>query len=146
MPEVEILLGSKSDLPHAEKCATMLARFGISSEVHVASAHRNPDRVETIVKGSDAQVFIAMAGMAAALPGVVAARTLKPVIGVPLSGKVPFDSLLSIAQMPRGVPVATVAVDGAENAALLAAEILAMRLPQILEKLRAYRAEWDRET
>ncbi len=145
MAEVAIVLGSKSDLAQAEKAHAALARLGITSTVQVASAHRNPERLDAIIRDSDARIFIAMAGMAAALPGVIASRTTRPVIGVPLSGGVAMDSLLSIVQMPRGVPVATVAVDGAENAALLAAEILALSNPKIETELARYRQAWKEE-
>lgn len=145
MVDVAILLGSKSDIQHAKKCAQVLSDFGLSSSISVASAHRTPDRVDRLVKGSDASVFVAMAGMSAALPGTVAARTLKPVIGVPLSGKLSLDSVLSTLQMPRGVPVASVALDGAENAALLAVEILSLQRKDLVKRLEDYRAEWEKE-
>ena len=100
MPRVSIILGSKSDLPVAEKTIRVLKDFSVSYEMNVASAHRTPDRVENLVKNSDADVFIAIAGLSAALPGVVASFTIKPVIGVPVSGKLNLDSLLSVVQMP----------------------------------------------
>jgi 5-(carboxyamino)imidazole ribonucleotide mutase len=107
--------------------------------VIVASAHRTPERVKRIVEGSDAKVFIAIAGLAAALPGAVAAYTTKPVIGVPVSGKVNLDSILSIVQMPRGIPIAAVGLDNGENAALLAAEILALNSDDINKRIKNYR-------
>ncbi len=126
MADVMILMGSKSDLAIGEKAVKVLKDFGISHEMHVASAHRTPAYVEDLVKNRGAKVFIGMAGVAAALPGVIAAMTTKPVIGVPVGGKVPFDSLLSIVQMPPGIPVATVGVDRGDNAAFLAAQILGL--------------------
>lgn len=127
--DVTILLGSKSDLPIAKKCTAILDMFGVPYQLRIASAHRAPAMVEQIVRDAEAggcTVFIAMAGLAAALPGAVAAITTKPVIGVPCGGKVPFDSLLSIAQLPPGVPAATVGVDRGENAGYLATQILAL--------------------
>ncbi|MDD4256160.1 MAG: 5-(carboxyamino)imidazole ribonucleotide mutase [Methanofollis sp.] len=126
MPDVAIITGSASDSAIAEKARTVLDEYGISCELQVISAHRDPDRLENYVQASDAKVFICIAGMAAALPGVVASKTKKPVIGVPVSGKHlgGLDALLSVVQMPKGVPVACVALDGGENAAHLAARIL----------------------
>ena len=112
--DVCIILGSKSDLPVANKCVSVLDEFSISHEVRVASAHRAPKYLESVIESaieSGCRVFIGMAGMAAALPGVIASMTTLPVIGVPVGGKVPLDSLLSIVQMPPGMPVATVGVD-----------------------------------
>jgi 5-(carboxyamino)imidazole ribonucleotide mutase len=143
--KVVVLVGSKSDLEIAEKVRERLTAFEIPCDVHVASAHRNPDKVDRLVRDPDADVFVAMAGLSAALPGVVAARTLKPVIGVPLHRGLGLDSLLSVVQMPPGIPVAAVGLDAAENAALLAAEILATRFPQVLPHLEAYRAKWREE-
>ena len=116
-------------MPVAEKCTKILEHFDVPYQLRVASAHRSPKFVESIV--SDAEdggctVFIAMAGLAAALPGAVAAITTKPVIGVPCGGRVPFDSLLSIAQLPPGVPAATVGVDRGDNAGYLAVQMLAL--------------------
>lgn len=145
MVEVAILVGSRSDLSHAGKCAQLLTDFGVTHALSVVSAHRTPGRVDRIVDGSDARVFIAMAGMSAALAGAVAARTVRPVIGVPLSGKLSLDSVLSTLQMPRGVPVAAVSLDGAENAALLAVEMLSLQRPELVERLKAYRAQWENE-
>ncbi|MDP6921093.1 MAG: 5-(carboxyamino)imidazole ribonucleotide mutase [Candidatus Thalassarchaeum sp.] len=127
--DVCILLGSKSDLHVADKCSAVLSEFGIAHEVRVASAHRAPKYLENVVTSAiedGCKVFVGMAGMAAALPGVVAAMTTLPVIGVPVGGKVPLDSLLSIVQMPPGMPVATVGVDRGDNAAVLAVQILSL--------------------
>jgi 5-(carboxyamino)imidazole ribonucleotide mutase len=140
--KVSILVGSKSDLEMAEKVRSRLEALGIPSAVHVASAHRTPERVDALAKDPEVEVFVAIAGLSAALPGTVAARTLKPVVGLPLNRGLGLDSLLSIAQMPPGVPVATVGLDNAENAALLAAHILALKHPEIEERLRQYRAKW----
>lgn len=126
MPRVSIILGSKSDLPVAEKATAVLKDLSISYGITVASAHRTPERVKDLVENSDADVFIAIAGLSAALPGVVASLTVKPVIGVPVSGKLNIDSLLSVVQMPGGIPVAAVGLDRGDNATILAAEILAV--------------------
>ena len=128
--EVTILLGSSSDMPIAEKCTKILNQFSVDYQLRVASAHRSPKFVEQIIHDTEAdgcKVFIAMAGLAAALPGAVAALTTKPVIGVPCGGKVPFDSLLSIVQLPPGVPAATVGVDRGDNAGYLAVQMLALQ-------------------
>ncbi|TAJ45537.1 5-(carboxyamino)imidazole ribonucleotide mutase [Methanofollis fontis] len=126
MPDVAIITGSASDAVIAEKAVKVLEEYGISHDMQVISAHRDPDRLDDYIASSDARIFICIAGMAAALPGVVASKTKRPVIGVPVSGTLMggLDALLSIVQMPRGVPVACVAVDGGENAAHLAARIL----------------------
>ena len=143
-----VVTGSASDLPEIEKLKPLLERFGLSHRIEVASAHRQPARLHRILAEAEqggTEVFIAAAGMAAHLPGVVASLTDKPVIGVPLaSGPLAgFDALLSIVQMPPGVPVATVAVGGAgaRNAAVLAARILALKDPAVAAALAAYRQE-----
>lgn len=141
MSKVSIIMGSKSDLKVAEKALAILNKFGVEFDINVASAHRTPARVEELVKGSDADVFIAIAGLSAALPGVVASFTVKPVIGVPVSGAVNFDALLSVVQMPPGIPVAAVGLDRGDNAAVLAVEMLAMRDDALAGKLMNYRAE-----
>jgi 5-(carboxyamino)imidazole ribonucleotide mutase len=138
---VLVLMGSPSDKSIADKAKEILEEFDISYEIVVVSAHRTPDKLVKTVKGSDAQVFIAIAGLSAALPGAVAAQTTRPVIGVPVSGKVNLDSILAIVQMPKGVPVATVGLDRGDNAALLAAEILALNNPQLAAKLEDYRSK-----
>jgi 5-(carboxyamino)imidazole ribonucleotide mutase len=144
--KVVVLVGSKSDLEIAEKVRIRLTEFHVPCEVHVASAHRNPEKVDRLVADPSADVFIAMAGLSAALPGVVAARTLKPVIGVPLHRGLGLDSLLSVVQMPPGIPVAAVGLDAAENAALLATSILALRYPELVEALTRYRMKWREES
>jgi len=143
--KVTVLVGSKSDLEIAEKVRARLDAFHVPCEVHVASAHRNPEKVDRLVGDPATDVFIAMAGLSAALPGVVAARTLKPVIGVPLHRGLGLDSLLSVVQMPPGIPVAAVGLDAAENAALLATAILALQHPELTQALQAYRAKWREE-
>jgi 5-(carboxyamino)imidazole ribonucleotide mutase len=144
--KVTIVVGSKSDLESAEKVRARLAEFHVPADVHVASAHRTPERVDRLAADPEVDVFIAMAGLSAALPGTVAARTLKPVIGVPLLGKgLGLDSLLSVVQMPPGVPVAAVGLDNAENAALLAVHILALKYPELADGLQRYRARWREE-
>lgn len=136
---VSIILGSKSDHPVAKKVMEILKEFGIPYEITVASAHRTPQLVKDFVENSTADVFIAIAGLSAALPGTIAAHTTRPVIGVPVSGKVNLDSILSIVQMPPGIPVASVGLDGGENAALLAAEIIALKDEKVRERLDGHR-------
>ena len=135
--KVLILIGSESDMEHAKKCAAKLDEFGVENKIEVASAHRNPEKVEELVSNSDAKVFVAMAGLSAALPGVVASKTIKPVIGVPLNVKLDgLDALLSVMQMPSGVPVASVGIDNAKNAAFLAMRILALNDSELAAKLK----------
>lgn len=134
-----IIMGSASDKDVAEKAVRVLRELEVAYEIHVCSAHRSPDRLTSIVRGSGAGVFIAIAGLSAALPGAVAAHTAKPVIGVPVSGKVNMDSLLSVVQMPPGIPVAAVGLDRGDNAAVLAAEILALSDDGTAEAVRKYR-------
>ena len=141
MSRVSIILGSKSDMPVAEKAIAILRRFGIDFDIAVASAHRTPARVEELVKNSSADVFIAIAGLSAALPGSVAALTVKPVIGVPVSGKLNLDSILSIVQLPPGIPVAALGLDRGDNAAILAAEILSIGDEAVAKALQDYRRE-----
>ena len=125
MVTIAILIGSESDRQIAQKAEKVLDKAGVDYDIQVLSAHRNPVELEEYIRESDAQVFIAIAGLSAALPGVVASRTKKPVIGVPVSSKLGgLDALLSIAQMPKGVPVACVGIDNGENAAYLALRIL----------------------
>lgn len=139
--KVAIIMGSDSDWGVMKAAVDTLKKFGVNVEVTVASAHRTPQKVYDSVKNSDAQIFIAAAGMAAHLAGVTASLTTKPVIGVPINSE-PFkglDSLLSTVQMPSGVPVATMAVNGAKNAALFAVEILALQDDTLAEKLITFR-------
>ena len=142
-PIVSIIMGSTSDLPVMEKAAQLLNDLHVPFEMNALSAHRTPEAVEEFAKGArkrGIKVIIAAAGMAAALPGVIAANTTLPVIGVPIKGSVldGVDALYSIIQMPPGIPVATVAINGAMNAAILAAKILAASDSELLEKLKAY--------
>ena len=140
MNKVTIILGSISDKAIFEKCRAVLDEFGIQYELKIASAHRSPEKVREIVKNSEADVFIAVAGLSAALPGLIAAETTKPVIGVPVEAKLNgLDALLSIVQMPPGIPVACVGIDRGENAALLAIEILALKEDGLKIKLENYR-------
>jgi len=135
MAKVFIIMGSKSDFPIAEKAIKVLNKFGVAYDIAVASAHRTPQRVEQLVTGTDAGVFISIAGLSAALPGVIASFTTKPVIGVPVSGSLNYDALLSIVQMPPGIPVAAVGMDRGDNAATLAIEMLALSDSALAKKL-----------
>jgi 5-(carboxyamino)imidazole ribonucleotide mutase len=147
MLKVAIVMGSESDMPVAEKAATTLREFGVGYEIKVISAHRNPNKIRTFGLNAQKQgfgVIIAIAGLAAHLPGVVASLTLLPVIGVPgdggpLSGK---DALYSIVQMPGGIPVACVGIGNAKNGALLAIQMLALAEPALFEKLEAFRRKF----
>jgi 5-(carboxyamino)imidazole ribonucleotide mutase len=136
---VQIVLGSKSDMKVAEKAVAVLKELGLKYRLTIASAHRTPELVDKLVAETDADVFIAIAGLSAALPGVIAARTTKPVIGVPVSGAVNLDAILSVVQMPPGIPVAGVGLDRGDNAALLAAEMLGIRDEKVRKALNAYR-------
>ncbi|HXX40416.1 MAG TPA: 5-(carboxyamino)imidazole ribonucleotide mutase [bacterium] len=143
---VGIVVGSDSDLPVMQEAGRVLADFGVPYELTIASAHRSPDRVERYVaeaEGRGIQVLIAGAGAAAHLAGAIAARTALPVIGVPLPGGAlgGLDALLSTVQMPAGVPVATVAIGGARNAALLAVQILGVAEPALRERYRGYQTK-----
>jgi 5-(carboxyamino)imidazole ribonucleotide mutase len=147
-PLVGVLCGSASDLAVMQQAGAILERFGIPYELHVMSAHRNPDLVDEFSRIAEERgmlVLICGAGMAAHLAGAVAARTALPVIGVPLSSKNldGLDALLSTVQMPRGVPVATVSIDGAVNAAILAAQIIAVRDPTIRVRMHEFKDKID---
>lgn len=139
--KIQIIMGSKSDMPVAEKAKKILDEFKVDYSIKVASAHRTPDVLKDVVEKSDADVFIGIAGLAAALPGSIAAHTTKPVIGVPVSGKVNLDAILSIIQMPPGIPVAAVGLDRGDNAALLAIEILSVKDEKIKNKMEEYRVK-----
>lgn len=144
-PIVSIIMGSTSDMPVMEKACKFLDDMKVPFEVNALSAHRTPDAVEKFAKeakGRGIKVIIAAAGMAAALPGVIAASTTLPVIGVPIKGSVldGMDAMLSIIQMPPGIPVATVGVNAAMNAAILAVEIIAVADEEMAEKMAAYKA------
>jgi len=142
---VSVVMGSKSDLPIMEETVKILKELGIACEVKIMSAHRHPEAVRKFAQGAEkrkVEVIIAGAGGAAALPGVIASYTTLPVIGVPIKSELDgFDSLLSIAQMPQGVPVATMAIGkaGAINAAIFAAEIMALKHPRIKKNLLNYK-------
>jgi 5-(carboxyamino)imidazole ribonucleotide mutase len=151
-PLVGVIMGSKSDWETMKAAAEMLERFGVAHECRVVSAHRTPARMAeyaSTAAGRGLEVIVAGAGGAAHLPGMVAAHTILPVIGVPVQSQAlnGLDSLLSIVQMPKGVPVATVAIGaaGAANAGLLAVAILATSRPELRAKLEAYRAELEAE-
>jgi len=142
-PKVTIIMGSTSDLGVMEKAAQLFEEFEIPFEINALSAHRTPDEVEVFAKGAKdrgIKVIIAGAGMAAHLPGVIAAMTPLPVIGVPINASLAgFDSILAILQMPPGIPVATVAVDGALNAAILAVQMMATGDEILMQKLVGYK-------
>ncbi len=145
MKKVGIIMGSTSDLPVVRKAAEVLKEFGVPCEAHVFSAHRTPGEARAFAEGARDRgfgVIIAAAGMAAHLAGALAAATTLPVIGIPIASAMNgLDALLSTVQMPSGIPVATVAVDGAKNAAFLAVQILAVEDASLAEKLAAQRAE-----
>ncbi|MBO6078368.1 MAG: 5-(carboxyamino)imidazole ribonucleotide mutase [Bacteroidaceae bacterium] len=142
-PTVSIIMGSTSDLPVMEKAAAFLDSIQVPFEMNALSAHRTPAAVEEFAKNAASRgikVIIAAAGMAAALPGVIAANTNVPVIGVPIKGMLDgLDAMLSIIQMPPGIPVATVGVNGAQNAAILAAQILAVSDNELAARLAAHK-------
>ena len=150
-PTVGIIMGSHSDLPVMQAAADFLQQVGIAYELTIVSAHRTPDRMRsyaTEAKGKGIKVIIAGAGGAAHLPGMVAAYTILPVIGVPVKSSNSidgWDSILSILQMPNGVPVATVALNAAKNAGILAAQILATHDEAIAQKLTAYKKQMENE-
>lgn len=144
MPKVAILMGSKSDFPVVKPAVTVLKDFGVEVETRVISAHRTPDEAHEFAKDAQDKGFeaiICAAGKAAHLGGVIAAYTVLPVIGLPVKTDMMggLDSLLSIVQMPSGIPVATVGVNGGENAGLLALQILGIKYPEISERLKEYK-------
>ena len=144
MKKVGIVMGSASDLPVVKKAADVLAEFGVPYEMHIYSAHRTPDEARDFARSARENgfgVLIAAAGMAAHLAGVIAANTTLPVIGIPCKSAAleGMDALLATVQMPSGIPVAAVAIDGAKNAAFLAVEILAVTDEELSEKLAAHR-------
>ena len=143
-PIVSVIMGSTSDLPVMEKACKFLDDMQVPFEVNALSAHRTPEAVEAFARNAKSRgirVIIAAAGMAAALPGVIAASTTLPVIGVPIKGSTleGLDATLAILQMPPGIPVATVAINGAQNAAVLALQIMAVGNPALQEKMIAYK-------
>lgn len=136
MPKVAVIIGSRSDARAGDEVVSILKKYDVTCEYRVISAHRSPEELDEFVKITDAEVFIAIAGLSAALPGVIASKTVRPVIGVPMNVKLKgLDAFLSMAQMPPGIPVATVGVDNSRNAALLAVEILAIKYPELRRKL-----------
>jgi len=142
-PKVAVLAGSKSDQAIVNEAVKVLGELDIAYDLQFISAHRNAERLRTYVSQSPAKVFIAVAGLAAHLPGVIASMTIKPVIGVPVNVKLSgLDSFLSIVQMPPGVPVASVGVDNARNAGILAAEMLAIGDSRVAESLEKMREKW----
>jgi len=133
---ISIIMGSKSDKKIADKVIEVLDEKGIKYDLQVISAHRDPEKLDEYIKNANCDVFIAIAGLSAALPGVIASKTKKPVIGVPVDAKLGgLDALLSIVQMPKGVPVACVGIDNGQNAAWLALRILSLKYPEIQNKL-----------
>jgi len=148
-PNVGIIMGSDSDLPVMKEAATMLKELGVAIELTIVSAHRTPERLFNYAKTAESRgldVIIAGAGGAAHLPGMVAAITPIPVIGVPVktSSLQGLDSLLSIVQMPGGVPVATVAINNAKNAGILAAQIVGIKMPEIRNNVKQYKADLEK--
>ncbi len=137
---VSILMGSETDREIAKKAEAVLDKLGVPYETKVLSSHRNHKELDRYVESSKSDVFITIAGLSAALPGFVASLTTKPVVGVPVSGKLNLDSILSIVQLPSGVPVGTVGLDNGTNGALLAAEILAISDPEVSRRLAQYRS------
>lgn len=149
-PFVAIIVGSRSDLDVVQKAADTLTKLAVANELRVISAHRAPDLLEAYVKdahGRGVKVFICAAGLAAHLPGVVASKTTLPVIGLPMPGNLAggLDALLAIVQMPKGVPVATVGIGQAENAALLAAQMLGLSDQSVADAVKEHRAEARRQ-
>lgn len=137
---ITIIMGSESDMKIAEKAQKVLDDFGVPYTTEVASAHRTPDKLKDIITNSDSEVFIAIAGLSAALPGVVASHTTRPVIGVPVNVKLDgLDALLSIMQMPPKIPVGCVGIDRGDNAAYLALSILSLSHDDIKTKLEEFR-------
>lgn len=143
MTDVRVIMGSASDVEIAKKVTKILKKFDIDYKVSVISAHRALDVLEKTMAADDAKVYIGIAGMAAHLAGVMAGMTIKPVIGLPVGGSntAGLDALLSMVQMPKGVPVATVAINGGDNAALLAIQILALSDENLSQKLKDHKKE-----
>lgn len=145
-----VVMGSDSDFPKLVPCIKILKEFGVEVDVNVISAHRTPEDAEAFAKSAEEKgigVIIAAAGKAAHLGGIIAAHTVLPVIGLPIKSSTldGLDSLLSIVQMPKGIPVATVAIDGGDNAGILAAQVLSLAYPEIKDKLRLYKQKMKDE-
>lgn len=148
--KVAIVMGSKSDYPVVQKAEDILKEFGVEYETRIISAHRTPRVAEEFARTAEErgiEVVIAAAGKAAHLAGVLAATTPLPVIGIPMKSSTMdgLDSLLSVVQMPKGVPVATVAIDGAENSALLAIQMMSIKYPELREKMKAYKVKMEQD-
>lgn len=148
--KVAIVMGSKSDYPVVQKAEEILKEFGVEYETRIISAHRTPGVAEEFAKTAEErgiEVIIAAAGKAAHLAGVLAATTPLPVIGIPMKSSTldGLDSLLSVVQMPKGVPVATVAIDGAENSALLAVQMMSIKYPELRGKMKAYKVKMEQD-
>lgn len=148
--KVAIIMGSKSDWPVVQKAANLLTEFGVEIEKRIISAHRTPKQAEEFAANAEANgvdVIIAAAGKAAHLAGVLAATTPLPVIGIPMKSSTMdgLDSLLSVVQMPKGVPVATVAIDGAENAALLAIQMMGLKYPELRQAMKDYKKKMEED-
>ena len=148
--KVAIIMGSKSDWPVVQKAANILTDFGVEIEKRIISAHRTPRQAEEFAANAEANgfdVIIAAAGKAAHLAGVLAATTPLPVIGIPMKSSTMdgLDSLLSVVQMPKGVPVATVAIDGAENAALLAIQMMGLKYPELRQAMKDYKKKMEED-
>jgi 5-(carboxyamino)imidazole ribonucleotide mutase len=149
-PKVLILMGSESDLPIVEEAAKLLKEIGIGAKLDISSAHRNPEKTVAYAKNARSEgfeVIIAAAGLAAHLPGVIASHTTLPVIGIPMAGGAlnGVDAVLSILQMPKGVPVATVGINAARNAAILAAEILSIKYDAVRQSLEGLKEAMKKE-
>ena len=149
-PKAAVIMGSDSDYPVVKKCVTMLKKFGIEADVNILSAHRTPEAAAAYAKEAKengVDVIIAAAGKAAHLAGVLAAHTTLPVIGIPMKSSTMdgLDSLLSVVQMPKGIPVATVAIDGADNAGILAAQMLALKYEEIAPLLAQFKVDMENE-
>lgn len=149
-PKVALVMGSDSDFPALTGCIRILKSYGVEVDVNVISAHRTPEAAKEFASHAAEngfEVIIAAAGKAAHLPGVLAAFTTLPVIGVPIKASTldGLDALLAIVQMPKGIPVATVAIDGADNAAILAVEMLSLKYPALVQKLKAFKEQMAQE-
>jgi 5-(carboxyamino)imidazole ribonucleotide mutase len=150
MPKVALVMGSLSDFKSLEGCIKLLKKFEVETEVRVISAHRTPEQAADFARNAEAQgieVILAAAGKAAHLAGVLASMTALPVIGIPMNSSTMdgLDSLLSTVQMPTGIPVATVAINGGGNAALLAVQMLSIKYPELRAAMKEYRAQQTRE-
>lgn len=148
--KISIIMGSKSDYPKLEEGIALIKEFGIETEVRALSAHRTPKQLMSFLNEieNNTDVIVAAAGKAAHLPGVIASHTLIPIVGLPIKSSTldGLDSLLSIVQMPKGIPVATVTIDSGLNAALMAIQIMSIKYPELKQKLKSYRIEMEKRT